>query len=60
MDVQSDALPRSKTAQSHSEDPTLEQKTRSLAVRVLKSPLFLVIFTWVLMAFLLAFEVSGK
>jgi hypothetical protein len=28
--------------------------------RVLRSPLFLVVFTWVLMAFLLAFEVVGK
>lgn len=60
MDAQTNTQTHTNHTPSLIDHPTHESKGQSAIVRIMKNPLFLVIFTWVLMAFLLAFEVSGK
>jgi hypothetical protein len=44
----------------NADDERSRSRPKDLLLRILKNPLFLVLFTWTLMAFLLAFEISGK
>ena len=60
MDLQTALKTKPQQDQTISEPVSQTAAKPSIMVRVLKNPLFLVVFTWVLMAFLLAFEVSGK
>lgn len=60
MDVQAHSRPTEHMPADSLEKHDSATRNRSVLIRILRNPLFLVIFTWVLMAFLLAFEVSGK
>ncbi len=60
MDLQTSTHTSAEMASDLAEKQSPVPKEQSVLLRILRNPLFLVIFTWVLMAFLLAFEVAGK